>query len=78
MQWLLLAATARLLGHWLCLRNMISRSLEFLEPLTMIFMVPIIPLVYDTALNTVVQAVDKIKDTARSHGRIFFVEVMGP
>ncbi|MBC8004570.1 MAG: 6-phosphofructokinase [Verrucomicrobia bacterium] len=32
---------------------------------------------YDTALNTVMQAVDKIKDTARSHGRIFFVEVMG-
>ncbi len=32
---------------------------------------------YDTALNTVVGAVDKIKDTAKSHGRIFFVEVMG-
>lgn len=32
---------------------------------------------YDTALNTVVEAVDKIKDTAHSHGRIFFVEVMG-
>lgn len=32
---------------------------------------------YDTALNTVVEAVDKIKDTAASHGRIFFVEVMG-
>lgn len=32
---------------------------------------------YDTALNTVVEAVDKIKDTANSHGRIFFVEVMG-
>ncbi|MCF8358016.1 MAG: 6-phosphofructokinase [Prolixibacteraceae bacterium] len=32
---------------------------------------------YDTALNTVVEAVDKIKDTASSHGRIFFVEVMG-
>lgn len=32
---------------------------------------------YDTALNTVVEAVDKIKDTSRSHGRIFFVEVMG-
>jgi len=32
---------------------------------------------YDTALNTVVQAVDKIKDTANSHGRLFFVEVMG-
>jgi 6-phosphofructokinase 1 len=32
---------------------------------------------YDTALNTVVQAVDKIRDTASSHGRIFFVEVMG-
>ena len=32
---------------------------------------------YDTALNTVIQAVDKIKDTASSHGRIFFVEVMG-
>jgi 6-phosphofructokinase 1 len=28
-------------------------------------------------LNTVVQAVDKIRDTASSHGRIFFVEVMG-
>ncbi|MDA3817209.1 MAG: 6-phosphofructokinase [Prolixibacteraceae bacterium] len=32
---------------------------------------------YDTALNTVMQAVDKIKDTAQSHGRIFFIEVMG-
>jgi len=32
---------------------------------------------YDTAQNTVVEAVDKIKDTASSHGRIFFVEVMG-
>jgi len=32
---------------------------------------------YDTALNTVVEAVDKIKDTAKSHGRFFFVEVMG-
>jgi len=32
---------------------------------------------FDTALNTVVEAVDKIKDTANSHGRIFFVEVMG-
>ncbi len=32
---------------------------------------------YDTALNTVVEAVDKIRDTASSHNRIFFVEVMG-
>lgn len=32
---------------------------------------------YDTALNTVVQAIDKIKDTANSHNRVFFVEVMG-
>jgi 6-phosphofructokinase 1 len=32
---------------------------------------------YDTALNTVIEAVDKIRDTASSHGRIFFVEVMG-
>ena len=32
---------------------------------------------FDTALNTVVQTVDKIRDTASSHGRIFFVEVMG-
>jgi len=32
---------------------------------------------YDTALNTVVQAVDKIRDTAYSHDRLFFVEVMG-
>ncbi len=32
---------------------------------------------YDTCLNTVVGAVDKIRDTASSHNRIFFVEVMG-
>jgi len=32
---------------------------------------------YDTAVNTVVQAVDKIRDTAQSHDRLFFVEVMG-
>ncbi len=32
---------------------------------------------YDTALNTVVNAVDKIRDTASSHHRIFIVEVMG-
>jgi 6-phosphofructokinase 1 len=32
---------------------------------------------YDTALNTIVQAVDKIRDTATSHERLFFIEVMG-
>jgi len=32
---------------------------------------------YDTALNTVVQCVDKIRDTASAHNRMFFVEVMG-
>ncbi len=32
---------------------------------------------FDTAINTVCDAVDKIRDTADSHGRIFFVEVMG-
>jgi 6-phosphofructokinase 1 len=32
---------------------------------------------YDTAINTVVEAVDKIRDTADSHNRLFFVEVMG-
>jgi len=32
---------------------------------------------YDTALNNVLNAVDKIKDTAASHDRLFFVEVMG-
>ncbi len=32
---------------------------------------------YDTAINTVVQCVDKIRDTAESHDRIFIVEVMG-
>ena len=32
---------------------------------------------YDTALNTVMQAIDKIRDTAISHHRLFFVEVMG-
>ncbi|MEQ8908011.1 MAG: 6-phosphofructokinase [Vicingaceae bacterium] len=32
---------------------------------------------YDTAINTVVQAVDKIRDTADAHDRLFFVEVMG-
>jgi 6-phosphofructokinase 1 len=32
---------------------------------------------YDTAINTAMQAVDNIKDTADSHNRLFFVEVMG-
>ncbi len=32
---------------------------------------------YDTALNTAVEAIDKIRDTAHSHDRLFFVEVMG-
>jgi 6-phosphofructokinase 1 len=32
---------------------------------------------YDTALNTVVEAVDRIRDTASAHDRMFFVEVMG-
>ncbi len=32
---------------------------------------------YDTALNTVVEAIDKIRDTANSHNRLFMVEVMG-
>jgi 6-phosphofructokinase 1 len=32
---------------------------------------------YDTALNTVVEVIDKIRDTAISHNRLFFVEVMG-
>ncbi len=32
---------------------------------------------YDTALNTVIEAVDKIRDTASSHNRLFLVEVMG-
>ncbi|MCQ2360666.1 MAG: 6-phosphofructokinase [Paludibacteraceae bacterium] len=32
---------------------------------------------YDTALNTVIECVDRIRDTASSHERLFFVEVMG-
>lgn len=32
---------------------------------------------YDTAINTVIEALDKIRDTAESHDRIFVVEVMG-
>jgi len=32
---------------------------------------------YDTASNTVIEAIDKIRDTAASHDRLFFVEVMG-
>lgn len=32
---------------------------------------------YDTAMNTVMEAVDKIRDTASSHERLFFIEVMG-
>lgn len=32
---------------------------------------------FDTAVNTALDAIDKIRDTADSHGRIFFVEVMG-
>lgn len=32
---------------------------------------------YDTALNTVVEAIDKVRDTANSHNRLFLIEVMG-
>lgn len=32
---------------------------------------------YDTALNTAMEAIDKVRDTATSHNRVFFVEVMG-
>ncbi len=32
---------------------------------------------YDSALNTIVECVDKIRDTANSHDRVFFIEVMG-
>ena len=32
---------------------------------------------YDTAINTAMEAIDKIRDTAASHNRLFFVEVMG-
>ncbi len=32
---------------------------------------------YDTAINTVLDAIDKIRDTASSHDRLFFIEVMG-
>lgn len=32
---------------------------------------------YDTATNTVIEAIDKIRDTAASHDRLFFIEVMG-
>jgi 6-phosphofructokinase 1 len=32
---------------------------------------------YDTAVNTATQAIDKIRDTADSHGRVFLIEVMG-
>ncbi|PRD44567.1 6-phosphofructokinase [Sphingobacterium haloxyli] len=32
---------------------------------------------YDTANNTVIEAIDKIRDTAASHNRLFFIEVMG-
>lgn len=32
---------------------------------------------YDTAINTAMEAIDKIKDTAQAHNRLFFIEVMG-
>ncbi len=32
---------------------------------------------YDTALNTVIEVIDKIRDTAHSHNRLFLIEVMG-
>ena len=36
-----------------------------------------ITLGFDTACNTVIEVVDRIKDTAASHNRLFFIEVMG-
>ena len=49
--------------------------MEFLVQLITIFLG--LTLGYDTAINTVVDVIDKIRDTASSHNRLFFVEVMG-
>ena len=43
----------------------------------MIFLVLRFTIGFDTALNTVIDAIDKIRDTATSHERTFIIEVMG-
>ena len=45
--------------------------------LIMISPVPTIPMNYDTAMNTVLDAIDKIRDTSYSHERCSVLEVMG-
>ena len=45
--------------------------------LTMILFGTEVTIGFDTAVNTAVQAIDKIRDTAHSHDRLFFIEVMG-
>ena len=49
----------------------------FLEQLTMILPGTEYTIGFDSALNTVIDAIDKIRDTASSHERTFIIEVMG-
>ncbi len=43
----------------------------------MIFLEQISQSVFDTAINTVLESIDRIRDTATSHVRTFVIEVMG-
>ena len=59
-----------------------TKNMEFLpfaspEQSTMTWPEQITQLVIDTATNTAVEAIDRIRDTALSHNRLFFIEVMG-
>ena len=58
-------------------RNTTFPVSDFREPSTTICFGTDTTIGYDTALNTILDAVDKIRDTATSHERLFFVEVMG-
>ena len=55
---------------------MVFRSFLFPDPLTTIYGTDE-TIGFDTALDTAVEAIDKIRDTAISHERVFIVEVMG-
>ena len=52
-------------------------QLVYQELLIMIFQVQTLQLVFDTAANVAMEALDRINDTATSHQRVFVVEVMG-
>ena len=74
--WLSSAVTVLTVVHRHC-PDLVSIPSVFREPSTWILHVPSTQSDFDTAVNTAMQAIDKVKDTSSSHERCSIIEVMG-